>query len=162
MGLYYVRCRDCQENFHWFSGNLDQRCESCIKRSVDQWTDKMKEGNMKNDLEMQLIESLKATIKAKDDFIESLKKEIARLSSVATIQYPSHTNVPNGTITLQPGENGGGFITVSPQPMHPYTVIGSGGIGGVIDSTITAQNNSASQVNGTGLAYKYTNERDGL
>jgi hypothetical protein len=29
MGLYAIDCPQCNKSYMWFSGNVDQRCESC-------------------------------------------------------------------------------------------------------------------------------------
>lgn len=33
MGLYAIDCVSCNKPFMWFSGSLDQRCETCVKES---------------------------------------------------------------------------------------------------------------------------------
>ena len=38
MGLYEIDCPQCGKVHMWFSGNMDQRCEVCIKRKKE-WDD---------------------------------------------------------------------------------------------------------------------------
>ncbi len=35
MGIYNINCASCGNPFQWWSGNLDQRCSSCINKKQE-------------------------------------------------------------------------------------------------------------------------------
>lgn len=111
MGVYSVKCPGCNSSHMWFSGSLDQRCQSCING-------KDKESNM--DREQMLYDALHKTIGVQNELIAFLKSEIERLK--LSQLYIAPYKDPN----IFPPTNPSFWPLTTPTP--PFTITSVGGL----------------------------------